>query len=158
MNCWKAGREKSFFYRCLSSRLCLCLPPLFHESNGKKREIGWDKEREGGVAKRKEIGFFFDWFCSRSCCLSLSGLYDVALPLSASVRQPVTINSTHMQCVVLSSLLVPPVLLFKKKRVGKLQTTPAQLTFSLWQCEAILLLAVQLATPCDLQPNWQVDR
>lgn len=73
-----------------------------------------------------------------------------------SVCQTVITSSTHTSCVVLFFPSAPPTdALFKKKKRGgeaTRQPRPSQLS----PCDAILLLAVQLATPCDLLSNWQI--
>lgn len=66
----------------------------------------------GEVAERKRIGFS-GFVLPLAVCRSF---FPVALPLSASVCQPVITNSSQRQCVVLFlfSLLVPLMLLLKR--------------------------------------------
>lgn len=107
-NCWKAGEEKSkSVYQCLSSRLCPCLSPLFHESNesmGEKRNREWEKEREGRVAEKEEIGFsnlvLLLLLLSVSPSSSRCGSSPVSLCMSACHNQ---FYSEAMCCPFLSS-------------------------------------------------------
>lgn len=139
-------------WKCLKRKKSKCLPasefkalslsvsslPRKQWEHGEK-EREWEKGREG--RQRRDRLF-------RSVLLSLPCLLRcVSSPLSLCM------SACHNQ--FLSEVMCCPSLSVRLlKRVGNLQTTPAQLTFSLWQ-SAISLLAVLLTTPCDLQPNWQ---